>query len=251
MLEVCVDDLGGLREALAGGASRIELCSALAVGGLTPSAALISAAVRAPVPVHVLIRPRAGDFVYDAGEDELIAADVRAAVNAGAAGVVIGANRPGGVLDSAHLQRLVAVARDAAGRRGGPLALTLHRAFDLCEDSGKALEAAITLGFDRVLTSGGAGSAMAGRERLTALVRQACGRIKILAAGGIDANNVDAVLATGVNEIHASCQVPLADADPRLVELGFAAARQGRVTASSVKALAAAMENWTTRSRSR
>src|SRR5215469_13549650 len=92
MLEVCVDDLGGLREALAGGAGRIELCSALALGGLTPSAALISAAVRAPVPVHVLIRPRAGNFVYDAEEGDLIAADVRGAVDAGAPGIAIGAN---------------------------------------------------------------------------------------------------------------------------------------------------------------
>jgi copper homeostasis protein len=74
MLEICVDDIAGLREALTGGAARIELCSALSLGGLTPSAALIAAAVRAPVPVHVLVRPRAGDFLYDGAEAELIAA---------------------------------------------------------------------------------------------------------------------------------------------------------------------------------
>lgn len=244
MLEVCVEDLGGLGEALAGGANRIELCSALSLGGLTPSTALIGAAVRVPVPVHVLVRPRAGDFLYDAGEEDLIARDLRHAVGAGAAGVVIGANRPGGLLDEPLLQRLVRVVREAGGHRGTPVALTLHRAFDLCADPFAALEEAITLGFDRVLTSGGATSAMAGRATLTALASQARGRIRVLAAGGIDPGNVGEVLATGVDEIHASCQVPLPNADPRLLELGFAQARPGRVTASSVRALASAMEKW-------
>lgn len=244
MLEVCVEDLGGLGEALSGGASRIELCSALSLGGLTPSASLISAAVGAPVPVHVLVRPRAGDFLYDAGEEDLIATDVRHAVDAGAAGVVVGANRPGGLLDEALLSRLVRVVREAGGHRGTPVALTLHRAFDLCSDLFAALEQAITLGFDRVLTSGGATSAMAGRAALSALASQARGRIRILAAGGIDPGNVGAILATGVDEIHASCQMPVSNADPRLVELGFVQARHGRATASSVRALASAMENW-------
>jgi copper homeostasis protein CutC len=248
MLEVCVQDLSGFREALAGGAGRIELCSALALGGLTPSAALVGVAVRAPVPVHVLIRPRAGDFLYDRGEEELIATDLRAAVDAGAAGVVIGANRPGALLDGPMLHRLVGVARDAAERRGTSVALTLHRAFDLCAEPLAALEAVITLGFDRVLTSGGAASAMAGREMLAALVSQARGRIKILAAGGIDPGNVGAILATGADEIHASCQVPTSPPAARLVELGFAEERPAGVTAGSVKALAAAIEEWHIRS---
>ena len=117
MLEVCVDDVAGLGEALAGAADRIELCSALGVGGLTPSVALTAAAVRAPVPVHVLIRPRAGDFIYDDAEAALIAADVGAAVEAGASGIVIGANRAGAKLDAALLERLVGLARAAAERR--------------------------------------------------------------------------------------------------------------------------------------
>lgn len=247
MLEVCVEDLGGFREALAGGAGRIELCSGLSLGGLTPSAALIGAAVRAPVPVHVLIRPRGGDFLYDAGEEELMTADVRAAVEAGASGVVIGANRPGDLLDGPLLQRLISVAHGASERRRTPVAITLHRAFDLCADPLAALEEAITLGLDRVLTSGGAASAVAGRVMLAALVRQARGRIKILAAGGIDPSNVGAILATGVDEIHASCQVPLPPPDAQLVALGFAQARQSRATASSVKALASAIEEWHTK----
>lgn len=249
MLEVCVEDLSGLREALAGGAGRIELCSALSLGGLTPAAALVQVAVRAPVPVHVLIRPRAGDFLYEQGEEELIATDLRAAVEAGAAGIVIGANRPGALLDGPMLQRLVSVARAAAGRRRATVALTLHRAFDLCADPLAALEAVIALGFDRVLTSGGATSAMAGRPMLAALVRQARGRIRILAAGGIDAHNVGAILDTGADEIHASCQVPATAPDARLIELGFAQPRPGRITASSVKALASAIGEWRSRSR--
>ena len=248
MLEVCVDDLDGFGEALAGGADRIELCSALPLGGLTPSAALVSTAALAPVPVHVLIRPRAGDFIYDAGEAELIATDLRAALIAGAAGVVIGANRPGARLDVPLLERLVTLAREAGERRGKPVALTLHRAFDLCVDPIDALEDAIALGFDRVLTSGGAESALAGREVLAALVARARGRIRILAAGGIDPGNVAAILGAGVDEIHASCQRPLPQPAARLVELGFAQPTHGRATASSVKALASAIKDWRTRS---
>jgi copper homeostasis protein CutC len=250
MLEVCVEDPGGVREALAGGAGRIELCSALSLGGLTPSAALIGAAVAlgaalgSPVPVHVLLRPRAGNFLYDRAEAELIATDLRSALDAGAAGVVIGANRPDGLLDGPLLERLAGLAREAAGRRHAPVALTLHRAFDLCADQPAALEAAIALGFDRVLTSGGASSAMAGRSMLAALARQARGRIRILAAGGIDPGNAAAILATGVDEIHASCQVPLPQSDAKLLELGFAPARQGRATASSVRALVSAIDEY-------
>jgi copper homeostasis protein CutC len=244
MLEVCVDDLEGFRAALGGGANRIELCSALPVGGLTPSAALISVAVRAPLPVHVLVRPRAGDFLYDAGDEELIGADIRGAVAVGAAGVVIGANRADSALDIPLLERLVSVAREAADRRGGPVALTLHRVFDLCADPGEALEAAIAIGFDTILTSGGAESAMAGRGALAALAQRSRGRIRLLAAGGIDAGNVAAILATGVDEIHASCQLPLPLTEPRLVELGFASPGQGRATADSVRSLVTAIDDW-------
>lgn len=243
MLEVCVDDLFGVREAVTGGANRIELCTALSVGGLTPSAAFIAIAVKAPIPVHVLIRPRAGDFLYDAGEAELMAADIRGAVAAGAAGVVIGANQSGARLDVPLLEMLVRVAREASEHRARPVALTLHRAFDLCADPNSALEAAITLGFGRVLTSGGAESASQGLGTLAALARQARGRIKILAAGGIDPGNVAAILAVGVDEIHASCQTPVNDSDARLVDLGFAPPEHGRTAAASVKALVSAIDS--------
>ena len=244
MLEVCVEDISGLWAAVEGGADRIELCSALALGGLTPSSALISAAARVPVPVHVLIRPRAGDFVYDAREADLLAADIASAVAAGLAGIVIGASRPDATLDVALLEKLVGVARSAAAQRAKPIALTLHRAFDLCRKPLEALEATIQLGFDRILTSGGAETALGGRTTLTALARQTHGRIKILAGAGINPNNVASILATGVDEIHASCQVPLPPPDPRLIELGFIPAHTYRTTASAVSALASAMHAW-------
>src|SRR5215475_2579788 len=149
MLEVCVEDARGIAAAVAGGAARIELCSALWVGGLTPSVGLIREAVDAPIPVHVLIRPRAGDFMYDARERRLIAADISGAVAAGAAGVVIGASRADATLDSVLLEELVRLALRAAEQRAQPLSLTLHRAFDLCPDPFAALESAVSLGFHR------------------------------------------------------------------------------------------------------
>lgn len=225
-----MDDIAGLREALAGGAARIELCTDLGVGGLTPPAELIEAAVRAAVPVHVLIRPRAGDFLYDSTEVERIAADIHSAVGAGAAGIVVGASLPDTRLDEVLLARLVRVAHEAAEYRGTPVALTLHRVFDQCADPSGALETAIALGFGRVLTSGGAASALAGRAVLAALVAQARGRIRILAAGGIDPANVADILATGVDEVHASCR--------------FDAASPGRVTAGAVRALTEAIATW-------
>jgi copper homeostasis protein len=244
MLEVCVEDISGLWAAVEGGADRIELCSALTFGGLTPSEALIVAAVRAPVPVHILIRPRAGDFVYDVREVDLLVADISSAVAAGCAGIVIGASRPDSTLDTALLEKLVSIARSAAVQRAKPVALTLHRVFDLCKHPLETLEAAVRLGFDRILTSGGAESALSGRAALTALARQTHGRIKILAGAGINPSNVGTILATGVDEIHASCQAPLPPPDPRLIELGFVAPRPYRTTASAVKDLAAAMQRW-------
>jgi copper homeostasis protein len=246
MLEVCVEDVSGLWAAVEGGADRIELCSALGSGGLTPSVALISAAARASVPVHVLIRPRAGDFVYDLREVDLLVADIANAVAAGSAGIVIGASRPDSTLDTLLLEKLVSIARSAAEQRARPVALTLHRAFDLCKHPLEALESAIRLGFQRILTSGGAESAASGCAALTALAREARGRIKILAAAGINPDNVATILATGVDEIHASCRVPQPSPDPKLVALGFSPPHPHRTTASAVKALAAAMQAWRT-----
>ena len=244
MLEVCVEDAGGLQAAIIGGADRVELCSALPLGGLTPSAALIEAAAQAPVPVHVLLRPRAGDFLYDAAEEELISGDLQRAAAGGLAGVVIGASRRNGELDVPLLARLIACAREAAEKRAAPLSLTLHRAFDLCPDPVASLEQAISLGFDRVLTSGGAATAMAGRTVLAALVSRARGRIRILAGGGINPHDVGAILSTGVDEVHASCRVAVEEPDPKLVALGFVDAHPKRTDASRVAVFITAMNSW-------
>jgi len=244
MLEVCVEDIRGLRAAVEGGANRIELCAALPLGGITPSPALLRAGAGVPIPVHVLIRPRAGDFIYDAAEAEQMVADIREASVAGLAGVVIGASRSDGTLDAALLARLIRVAREAGELRRKPVSLTLHRAFDLCPDQLAALEVAVSLGFDRILTSGGAPTVVGGRAALAELAKRARGRIIILAGSGIDPDNVGSILALGIDEIHASCQMPRPRTDPRAIELGFDQAQPRQTSAQRVTALASSMRQW-------
>lgn len=219
LLEVCVEDVAGIDAAVAGGADRIELCAALAVGGLTPPASLIAAAAQAPIPVHLLARPRDGNFTYTAAESALVADDIHAAAQAGLAGVVIGASLADHRLDAAMLAAWIAVAR--SGPR--PLSLTLHRAFDLCPDPLAALETAVQLGFDRILTSGCAPKAIAGRDTLAALHAAAGDRLAILAGSGIDAATLPPILETGIREVHASCRSPQGAADTREIAFGFQA----------------------------
>ncbi|MFG6461689.1 copper homeostasis protein CutC [Roseateles sp. DXS20W] len=228
-LEVCVDDVAGLEAAIQGGADRIELCSNLASGGLTPSAGFMAEASRLPIPVVALIRPRAGDFMYSATEARIMARDIELAAELGLAGVAVGALTPDSRLDLPLLQRL-------ADRAAG-MALTLHRAFDLTRDPAAALEDAIALGFQRVLTSGGARTAIEGAARLASLVAQSQGRIGILASSGIDADNVDALVRlTLVPEVHASCRAP-ANADPALSALGFQSDRCAATSWTRVREL--------------
>lgn len=216
-LEVCVEDLAGVDAAIAGGADRLELCSALAVGGLTPPTSLIRAAAGAPIPVHLLCRPRAGGFSYGVAEQALIAGDIRAAAEAGLAGVVIGASDPAHRLDVPVIAEWVALARSLGEARGAPLSLTLHRAFDLCPDLPAALDLAIDLGFDRILTSGGSPRAIDGAPMLAVLECRAAGRIVILAGSGVDTTTLPALLATGVREVHASCRRPVVFASDEAV----------------------------------
>ncbi|WP_428504648.1 copper homeostasis protein CutC [Roseateles sp.] len=232
LLEVCVDDIAGLDAAQQGGADRIELCSSLGCGGLTPSAGLMAEAATRSLPVIALIRPRSGGFVYSEAEARVMLHDIALAAELGLAGVAIGALTPERQLDRPLLERLI---RAADGR----LQLTLHRAFDLVRDLGAALETAIALGFQRVLTSGGAPSAMAGCAQLAALVRQSQGRIRILAGSGIRPNNVAALLAaTGVHEVHASCRRPACETpDGELLALGFGDAAAQQTSADEVRAL--------------
>ena len=232
-LEICVDDITGVDSAVSGGADRLEFCAALALGGLTPTPSLIAAARDLPIPVHMLVRPREGGFRYSAREAALIAVDIATAADAGLAGVVIGASAADHSLDIPLLTHLVDHARTCGAARGSPLSLTLHRAFDLCPDLPAALETAIALGFDRILTSGGAPKAIDGVRMLEALHRAAAGRIVILPGSGIDAGNATCFLDVGLREIHASCGATLSptetDDDTRERQFGFSAPHR-RVT---------------------
>lgn len=206
LLEVCVDTIEGAIAAVNGGAVRIELCSALSEGGLTPSLGLMKAASALPVPVFAMIRPRGGLFRYSADEQLVMLDDIDAARAAGLAGVVLGAQDEDGHLDTQVLKRLL----DRANGMGS----TLHRVIDVVPEPLDALATAIELGFDRVLTSGGKPFADQGVDLIAEMVKFADGRISIVPGCGLTPENVVGVLrATGVTEIHAACALPI-DGDP-------------------------------------
>ncbi|KKB11932.1 copper homeostasis protein CutC [Devosia geojensis] len=229
LLEVCVADAESLDAAIAGGADRIELCSALELGGLAPSLGLMQRAASAPIPVYVMIRPRGGDFVFDEREAGIMLTDIEAARAAGLAGVVLGASRPDGALDRDLLARLVGAA-DGLGT-------TLHRAIDMAPDIDAALETAVSLGFERILTSGGARSAMDGLPALARLHDKAGSRISIMAGSGVRAGNVaDLLAAVPLTEVHASCALPIAQ-NPAAVAFGFATPTRGITSTAQVRAL--------------
>lgn len=198
LVEVAVDSAAGARDAAAAGASRLELCQGLELGGLTPSVGLleaVKAAVR--IPVFVLIRPRAGDFLYDRGEFGIMLRDTLQLRAAGADGIVSGALTADGALDSGRLREL----RLATG--AAPF--TCHRAFDLCADARRAIDTLVDVGVPRVLTSGQAGSALAGGAAIRALVQHAADRLMVMAGAGVRDTNVrELVAATGVREVHLS-----------------------------------------------
>lgn len=201
-LELAVQDSAGVRIAQEIGAARVELTQALALGGLTPSPATVESALDAAgesgPEVHVLVRPRAGGFHYDADEIAVTVRDVQHVVRAGAAGVVIGALDAAGALDLEAVARL----RDAAGEAS----VTLHRAIDVTADPVATLEAAIGLGLRRVLTSGGASAAIDGIDTLRAMVSAAAGRIEIMAGSGVSASSAAALAASGVDALHFSAK---------------------------------------------
>jgi copper homeostasis protein CutC len=193
---------------------------------------------RSYAATHLLARPREGGFVYTLREQALIADDIRTAAEAGLAGVVIGALDQDHRLDLAALSAWVAHARMLGEARGHPLSLTLHRAFDLCRDMPSAMEAAIALGFDRILTSGGAPKAIDGAAMLARLHRQSAGRIIILAGSGVSPATLPAILATGVSEVHASCRIPVTlDADPDAIRFGFVSPGRGVTDPDTVQRL--------------
>ena len=203
MLELCTETLEGVFAAAEAGAHRIELCSALAEGGVTPSLGLFrQAKMRSKLPIHVLVRPRAGNFCYSDLELAVMLEDIVQFREAGAAGLVFGTLTPEGSLELPKMKQLMAAS--------DPLPVTFHRAFDVCLEPFKVLEQLIALGVTRVLTSGQEPDALTGASRLKALTEQAGDRIVIMAGGGIRASNAaQLVRETGVSELHFSAQKPL------------------------------------------
>lgn len=212
-LEVCCGTLGSALAAVEGGATRIELCSALSLDGLTPSVGMIRE-LRSLFPqllIHVLIRPREGNFVYTEAEVRVMERDIREAVSAGASAIVGGALTADGDLDVATTTRLLHAAEG--------LPFTFHRAFDLLKDKATVLEVLRSMGVCRILTSGGASTAEAGIPVLRHLVLQATSSatatgqpLCILPGGGVNSSNARRILKeTGATEIHGSCSVTDAD----------------------------------------
>jgi copper homeostasis protein len=236
VLEICVDDPVGLRCAVAGGADRIELCSALPLGGLTPSAALVRVAVESGVPVHAMVRTRTGDFNYSEDEIALMADEVRHLRDMGVAGVVVGAADADGRLD----ERALALLREAAAG----VAIVLHRVVDLAADPRQAVRLAVQLGYDYVLTSGGALQALDGRERIRQMVEEAAGGLTIIAGAGITPDNAALIIRdTGVKQIHASASDTLDWQDPKIERFGFAAGPRRLTSEAKVAELKTAIAN--------
>jgi copper homeostasis protein len=195
-VEICVGDVESAIAAEAGGADRIELCDNLAVGGTTPSVGTIAEVCRwLSLPVHVLIRPRAGGFVYSDRELAVMRRDIEAAIALGASGVVLGVLDAEGRIDRERTAELIGLAR--------PLSVTFHKAIDQARDPLESIEALITMGVDRVLTSGGRPTALEGCEILRGLVDRAAGRVAVMAGGRLAVDHLAAVIRhSGVREIH-------------------------------------------------
>lgn len=200
MLEVCCGDIDSVLAAARGGAHRVELCAALAEGGVTPSVGLMREARKVPgLKMHVLIRPRGGDFVYTPAEVDCMVADIEAARAEGADGVVIGALTPDAEIDLPACRRLMEAAQG--------MNVTFHRAFDLAADPLKAFDEIVELGCNRLLTSGQAPTAREGVEMLRTLRERGAGRIIILPAAGVSPDNAAEILAgSGTSELHASAR---------------------------------------------
>lgn len=200
LVEIAVQDARGARAAVDAGADRLELCQALAMGGLTPSLGLLEAVLDVvdPSVVNVLVRPRGGGFVYTDDEVAVVEADIRHCVARGVGGVVIGALTATGGVDERALDRWRGVA--------GSAAVVFHRAIDVVPDPAASVDRLAALGIDRILTSGGATRAPDGAIDLERMVRASAGRIEIMAGGGVLPADIPALLATGVDAVHLSAR---------------------------------------------
>ncbi|TWR31616.1 copper homeostasis protein CutC [Mucilaginibacter pallidiroseus] len=202
ILEVCANSLTSALAAQDGGAARVEFCENLAEGGTTPSyGQLVLARKHLHIQLNVLIRPRRGDFLYTDLEYEIMQADIRNCIEIGCDGIVIGILNADGSIDVPRCTELVRMAKQWG------LSVTFHRAFDMCNDLFKALEEVISMGCDRILTSGGRSTAMEGASVLAHLIEKAAGRIIILPGSGVSETNVtDLIRFTGATEVHSSAR---------------------------------------------
>lgn len=241
LIEVCVDSVASAVAAESGGAVRVELCSDLLEGGITPSAGLI-ATVRSRISIglHPIIRPRPGDFCYSEQEMEIMGRDIETAKELGADGVVLGILDTEGHVDVERTRQLVELAR--------PLSVTFHRAFDMSSDIFRALEGACQAGANRILTSGGEQTCFEGIDTIATLVKSAQGRVAIMAGGGIGHRDAPTIVErTGVREIHvglsSSVASPMRYRNPR-VTISRASGREydrGQVLEEDVRTLRRAL----------
>jgi copper homeostasis protein len=207
LFELCVESLKAAQAAERGGADRIELCSRLEISGITPSERLIATTLQVlSIPVHVLIRPRGGDFVYSAADFAQMKEQVQWVRQAGVAGVALGVLHADDRVDVERSRELVELAR--------PMKVTFHRAFDETSNLFEALEAIIKTGADCLLTSGGAPDVLTGAGQIAQLVRLAGDRIQIMAGGGLRlASLVEVLEQTGVRFLHGSLTRRVAKSD--------------------------------------
>ena len=206
LLEVCVDSVESAMAAVHGGADRLELCGNLIIGGTTPSLYLYKEIKKhTDIPVHILLRPRFGDFCYSKAEISVMKQEICAFKKAGAEGVVIGVLKSDGTLDLERMRELIACAEG--------MHITLHRAFDMCKDPFDTLDQAVELGIQTILTSGQQDSAMKGAQLLNKLVQRAAGRIQLQAGAGVKAEVIVPLFEqTGIRAYHMSGKVTLESA---------------------------------------
>ncbi|MEG2074345.1 MAG: copper homeostasis protein CutC [Angelakisella sp.] len=202
-LECCVDSFESANAAMEGGASRLELCSCLQVGGITPGINLFREINSfCTLPVNILLRPRFGDFCYTRHEYRIMMRDACMFQDVGVNGMVIGVLTPEGKLNMPFMKDLIEAADGCA--------ITLHRAFDMCVDPFETLEQAIELGCSSILTSGQCGTAMEGAELIAKLHKAAAGRIEIMAGCGVNSQNIKAlVAATNTSAYHLTAKAKL------------------------------------------
>lgn len=200
LCEVCIDACDGALAAEKAGAHRLELCGSLVEGGITPSAGLVQQVKsKTNLPIHILIRPRGGDFYYSPSEFDTMRDDIAFALSHNVEGIVIGLLNTDGTIDQKRMELLIADA--------GPMSVTFHRAFDMTSNPSRALETLISLGVDRLLTSGCAPTVDEGQKLIKQLVDQADNRIIIMPGGGINEKNTASLIKeTGVCEIHFSAR---------------------------------------------